>query len=215
LAGTQASQTRYDEQRCPTGSTLAGTEGVTLDRATTRQQPPPSEKILVLGPAGSGKTYTVGRLRALGINAFDADAVPGLLRFLDRAGRDVPFPVVVDADWFAAHDVVWDLDVLQRLLAAHDPVYLFGLSGNAFAVRHIFDRAYCLKADPSLIEQRLQDPSRLNPVGKTAEQRQLTIRNLAGLYRRAAELGFEMLDAALSPEEIFAKICQSHRVVRG
>lgn len=165
-----------------------------------------SEKILVIGPGGSGKTFTVSRLREIGVNAFDADAVPGLLRFLDRAGHDVPFPEVVDAAWFATHQVVWDLDVLQRLLAEHDPVYLFGLSGNAFRVRHLFDRTYCLRADAALVERRLLDPSRANPVGKTEEQRRLTLRSLDALYRRADELGFTMIDAALSPEAIFVRI---------
>lgn len=165
-----------------------------------------SRKILVVGSGGSGKTFAVTRLRALGVNAFDADRVPGLLRFLDYAGHDVPFPTVVDAAWFATHHVVWDLDVLRRLLAEHDPVYLFGLSGNAFAVHHLFDRAYCLRADAALVERRLLDPSRANPVGKTAEQRQLLLGSLDALYRRANELGFTMIDAALSPEEIFAQI---------
>src|SRR3954451_13596844 len=86
-----------------------------------------AEKILVVGPAGAGKTFAVSRLRSLGvlgINAFDADAVPGLLCFLDCDGRDVPFPEVVTPAWFATHQVVWDLDVLQRLLAQDAPVYL-------------------------------------------------------------------------------------------
>ena len=177
-----------------------------LGRPASPEQPAPSETILVVGPAGSGKTFAVARLRALGVNAVDADAVPGLLRFLDRAGRDVPFPDLVDAAWFATHQVVWDLGVLQRLLAEHTPVYLFGISGNAFALRHLFDRAYCLKADPALIEQRLLDPGRVNPIGKTEEQRSLTLRSLAALYRRADELGFTMIDATLSPEAIFAQI---------
>jgi hypothetical protein len=165
-----------------------------------------SEKILVVGPGGSGKTFTVNRLRATGVNAFDADAVPGLLRFLDRAGRDVPFPEIVDATWYATHQVVWDLDVLQRLLAEHGPVYLFGIAGNAFAVRHLFDRTYCLRADAALVERRLLDPSRANPVGKTEEQRRLMLRSLDALYRRADELGITMIDASLSPEAIYAQI---------
>lgn len=163
-------------------------------------------KILVIGSAGSGKTFVSGRLRERGVNAFDADAVPGLLRFLNRQGHDVPFPDEVDAAWFAAHRVVWDLDVLRQLLADFDPVYLFGLSGNAFAVRHLFDQTYFLRAEEALIRRRLLDPSRQNPVGKTEAQRRMLLASLARLQRRAGELGIPTIDAALSPEAIYAEI---------
>jgi hypothetical protein len=183
--------------------------GMTHGRTDMHEQPAPSEKILVVGPGGAGKTFAVNRLRYLGVNAFDADTVPGLLRFLDQAGHDVPFPDVVDAAWFATHQVVWDLGVLRRLLAEHNPVYLFGLSGNAFAFHHLFDRAYCLRANAALVEQRLLDPSRRNPAGKTEEQWRLLLGSLDALYRRAEELGFSMIDASHSPEEIYARISGS------
>jgi hypothetical protein len=165
-----------------------------------------SEKVLVIGPGGSGKTFVVNRLRGLGVNAFDADTATGLLRFLDRDGRGVPFPELVTPAWFAVHQVVWDLDVLRRLLATPEPVYLFGLSSNAFEVHHLFDRAYCLHADAALIERRLLDPSRQNPVGKSEEQRRHMLGRLHVLYERAEALGFTMIDASFSPEAIFAQI---------
>jgi hypothetical protein len=73
-------------------------------------------------------------------------------------------------------------------------------------VRHLFDRAYCLRADAALIEHRLLDPSRLNPVGKTEQQRSLVLGGLDALYRRAEERGFAMIDASLSPEAILEEI---------
>jgi len=161
------------------------------------------KKVLVLGPGGSGKTYTVQRLRALGINAFDGDAVSDLIHFADKDGNTVPYPLDADAAWFARYDFLWREHVLRRLLEENETLYLFGIADNAFDVMHLFDKTYYLKADQVLLRQRLLSPTRDNPMGRTKEQREVSLRAAAELDQVVASLGIETIDAGLSPEEIY------------
>ena len=160
-------------------------------------------KVLVLGPGGSGKTYATRQLRALGVNAFDGDAVFGLIHFVDKAGNTVPYPLDADAGWFAQHNFVWREPVLRQLLHDNESLYLFGIADNAFDLMYLFDKTYYLKADRIVLRQRLLSVDRDNPMGQTAEQREVAIHVAAELDQKIAVLGIETIDATLSPEEIY------------
>ena len=171
-----------------------------------KERSPCQEQVLIIGPGGAGKTFVATRLRALGVDAYDADAVYGLIRFVDDHGQVVPFPPDADEPWFSVHHFVWDVAVLQQLLADNSMLYLFGTAENAWSLRHLFDRTYYLKADLELIRRRLVSSERDNPMGATAEQRALLLKDLETHDRQAEALGLPMIDAALSPEEIFQVI---------
>ncbi len=167
---------------------------------------PRAEKVLIIGPAGPGKTFVANRLCALGVNAYDANAVYGLIRFVDDQGQAVPFPLNADEALFSRHHFVWDVAVLQQLLATNDTLYLFGTSENAWSLCHLFDRTYYLKADRELIRRRLVSPERDNPMGATEEQRELILKGLENHDRQAEALNLPTIDASRSPEEIFEAI---------
>jgi hypothetical protein len=165
-----------------------------------------TKHVLILGPGGSGKTYTARALQAHGLPAFDGDAVPDLIHFVDKTGATVPYPEDADAAWFAQHDFLWREPVLQQLLAEHPTVYLFGIADNAFNLLFWFDNVYYLKTSQSIRLERLLSTERDNPMGKTAEQRMLSLQVAAELDERARQLGLEAIDATLSPEAIYAII---------
>lgn len=163
------------------------------------------KKVLILGPGGSGKSYIAARLRNLGINAFDGDAVVNLIHFADKDGNTVPYPLDADAAWFAQYEFLWREPVLRQLLQDNATLYLFGIADNAFSLMHLFDKTYYLKASHDLLWQRLvsEERKRENPMGITEEQRDVALRVAAELDHLAVEHGLEMIDATLSPEEIY------------
>ena len=166
------------------------------------------EQVLIIGPGGAGKTFVANKLRTLGVNAYDADAVPGLIRFVNDHGQVVPFPLDADQAWFSKHHFVWDVQVLEQLLASNDTLYLFGTSENAWNLRHLFDRTYYLKPDRELVRRRLVSSDRHTPMGRTEEQRELMLKNLKKHDRQAQALGLPTIDASHSPEEVFRMITQ-------
>jgi hypothetical protein len=167
-----------------------------------------AKHVLILGPGGSGKTYTARALQACGLPAFDGDAVPNLIHFVDKNGATVPYPEDADAAWFAQHAFLWREPVLRQLLAEHPTVYLFGIADNALNLLSWFDKAYYLKTSQSIRLKRLLNAERDNPMGKTAEQRMLSLQVAAELDECATQLGLQVIDATLSPEAIYAIISQ-------
>lgn len=170
--------------------------------------PHTTHHILILGPGGSGKTYTTRALHARGIPAFDGDAVPNLIHFADRAGTTVPYPDDADAAWFAQHAFLWRTPVLRQLLADHPTLYLFGIADNAFALASWFDKTYYLQTSQAIRLERLLSAERDNPMGKTEEQRLVSLQVAAELDQQAAALGLAIIDATLTPEAIYAIISQ-------
>lgn len=163
-------------------------------------------KVLIIGVGGTGKTYTVQKLREKGINAFDADSIPGLSYFADDEGNKVAFPLNADREWWSRNHFRWDINRLKEFLQPNGPLYLFGISENAFDVRNLFNKTYYLTGNKELIKSRLQSENRNNPMGKIKEQRALILESLEENNKKAKKLGIPLIDVAKSPEEIFSII---------
>jgi thymidylate kinase len=73
-----------------------------------------------------------------------------------------------------------------------------------------FDKTYYLKTSQAVRLQRLLSAERDNPMGKTEEQRRLSLQVAEELDKRAEELGLEVIDASLSPEAIYT-IVSNHQ----
>lgn len=165
-------------------------------------------KILVAGPSGSGKSYISSELRKLGVNAVDADLVIGLHGWFDGQGNRVKFPKNAGPEFLDNHSFLWNRDFLKQYLEKQDEIYLFGSSGNFFEMIDIFDKLYFLKASPEILEKRLADENRENPMGKTKFQRQRAIEYAKQMEEKAKSLGFIFTDSTLTPEEIYKLISQ-------
>ncbi len=162
---------------------------------------------LITGPSGSGKTYVSAALRNKGINALDADSIPGLCGWFNKKlGHQVLFPPGAGKPFLDNHAFLWNRDNLARFLANQQAIYLFGISRNAFDMLDLFHKVYFLKASQEVIINRLSNPSRNNPMGRTAYQLEYTLFWAQKNEENARRLGIEMIEADQSPDEIFARI---------
>lgn len=162
-----------------------------------------NKHILIIGPSGSGKTYVSAKLRLAGANAPDGDLIEGLSDWFDSQGNKVNCPPGADKNFLDTHEFLWDKDFLKNYLKNQDEVYLFGMSGNVFDMIDLFDKVYFLKASPELLKERLRHESRENPMGRTDYQLQNAISWAKEIEEKARVFGIPMIDASLSPEDIF------------
>lgn len=168
------------------------------------------KKVLIIGPSGSGKTYISAELRKGGINAIDADLIPGLSGWFDKDGKEAEYPEDADKEFLDNHEFLWDEEFLKNYLAKQDEIYLFGMSGNVFSVIELFDKVYFLKVELQMLAENLRHESRKNPMGRTDYQLENALRYAEKIERQAKELGIEIINAAgKSSDEIFREIKQS------
>lgn len=160
--------------------------------------------VLVTGLPGVGKTHLAKYFRAHGANAYDADDVKRLGRWVDSRGRYVTYvESKVNADWLSKNQYIWSRKVMRGLLGRSPRIYLFGSASNMYGLLGLFDRAYYLKADSGLIGRRLQSKDRANRFGTSREQRKLIQSWVEYSDTRAQEEGLSFVDASLAAKRIF------------
>lgn len=172
-------------------------------------------RTLVIGVAGTGKSFIVKEMRLRGFNAIDAD--DGLATFVDEEGREIDYDPKGGAEWWRSHYYVLKLDKLQKVLKESDSVYLFGVVGGQpdkgnglLEVSHLFNRVCYLEAPSELIRRRLAGRTD-NPYGKNPEEVKGTIKNKTRMDGEARKRGFEIVDATLPVDEIIEMIAGSDR----
>ncbi len=166
-----------------------------------------SKKILIIGPSGSGKTYISSDLRKRGVNAVDADLVPGLSGWFDGKGNEVEYPESADKGFLNNHEFLWNKEFLKEYLSQQKEIYLFGLSGNIFSVIDLFDRIYFLDVKPDILRKNLRHETRENPMGRTDCQLENALRYAEEIRKMTKELGIKLIDATDKlPEQIFKEI---------
>ncbi len=167
-------------------------------------------RVLVIGPSGSGKTYISQYLRQKHrCVALDADAIPGLCRWVDDEGYPVTFNVSAGKTWLKTHHFLWDLVFLRTYLKRYRRVYVFGFSKNVFDAAPLFDAVYYLHVRPAIIDEHLKSTARANPWGKQKKQREITLRSLRRHLKEAKNAKATIIDVSTShlpPDELFAKI---------
>ncbi len=167
-----------------------------------------NQKVLVVGPPGSGKTYVSEKLKANGINAWDADLIKGLCKWVDSQGNTVTFPDNAGHEWLHTHRFVWDKNFLNNWLELQKPVYVFGLSSNVYEMKDLFDKIFFLEINKDALKKRLDNPERKNPMGKTEEQKQSISDSMQRNKERSVNIGASVIDGTLPPDQIYQIISQ-------
>lgn len=168
-----------------------------------------NKKILIIGPSGSGKTHISAELRKNGINAVDADLIPGLSGWFDKHGKEIEYPEDADKKFLDNHEFLWNKEFLKDYLEKQEEIYLFGLSGNVFNVTDLFDNVYFLKVEQQVLAGNLRHESRENPMGRTDYQFDNALKYAEEVEQKAKKLDIKVIDATgKSADEIFKEIKQ-------
>ena len=119
-------------------------------------------KVLVTGMSGTGKSTALNELRSLGFQVIDTDE-PGWTEWSDRE-----------------EGYVWREDRIRELLAREEgpALYVSGTVSNQGRFYGYFDAVVLLSAPAGVLLNRIESRT-TNPYGKTAEQRELILRDLA------------------------------------
>jgi dephospho-CoA kinase len=146
-------------------------------------------RILVTGMSGTGKSSALQRLRLLGFRTVDTD----------------------EGDWTewseADGGYVWREDRIDGLLAGDDGPCLFvsGTVSNQGRFYDRFDAVILLSAPASVLLSRIAARA-TNPYGKTPEQRELVLRDLAQAEPRLRRTCTHEIDATQPLEDVVTQL---------
>lgn len=173
--------------------------------------------VLITGPGGSRKTTLATHFKHRDKNAIDAD-LAGVGAWLDLNGMEKEVPVDQDLrkinQWAEENGLswYWDRQKLSKLLNGFDEVFLMESARNVFELLDIFDRVFYLVADEKLILKRLEERTRggenYHDNGATDQQREEIIGKIGPKLEEAKVRGFELIDASLTPDQIFDLITE-------
>lgn len=168
--------------------------------------------VLITGPGGSGKTTLSRYFESKGKNAVDAD-LAGIGVWMDQGGTVINVPKNQDMNeinkWAEENNLQWHWkrENLGNLLLRYEEVFVVGDAKNAFQLSRLFDHVYYLHASEQLILDRLvnraESGDSYHDNGRTHEQQVEILGKIEARTKEAKERGFEFVDAALTPEEIF------------
>ena len=133
-------------------------------------------KILVTGTPGSGKTSLVEYASLQNDKRFfDTDEVQGLCEWRDfKTGQVLGLVTEHKAtgdEWYAKYGWYWNINVLNQFLKDNPDAVLCGSSENVVQCYQYFDRIFLLKKTEQELLKNLESSERVNPFGKTPEQR--------------------------------------------
>jgi len=119
-------------------------------------------RVLVTGMSGTGKSSALAGLGKLGFQVVDTDE-PGWTEWSERHGG-----------------YVWREERIAKLLAREDgpSLYVSGTVSNQGRFYSRFDAVVLLSAPPDVLLTRIENRT-TNPFGKTPEQREVILRDLA------------------------------------
>lgn len=132
---------------------------------------------LVTGTPGSGKTTLVTYAHSVGDATFiDADELLGLCEWIEFKtgtvlGLITEHPETGKDDWYARYGWYWRPDFLEQYLAEHPNVVMCGSAENTAESYSCFDKIFILRKTEEVLISNLASPDRINPFGKTPEQR--------------------------------------------
>ncbi len=133
-------------------------------------------KILVTGIPGSGKTTLVSYADNQNDDKFyDSDEIYELCEWRElKTGKVLGLVTkykATDNEWYKKYEWYWNIEVLNKFLQTNSFIVLSGSSYNVIESYKYFDKIFILKKTEEELVSNLESPTRINPYGKTPEQR--------------------------------------------
>jgi len=132
--------------------------------------------VLVTGAPGSGKTSLVkGAHKQNDKQLFDTDEIPRLCEWREYTtgkilGLVTEYKATGD-EWYTKYGWYWNINILTQFLKNNPDAILCGSSENVVECYQYFDKIFLLKKTEQELLNNLASPERVNPFGKTPEQR--------------------------------------------
>ncbi len=133
--------------------------------------------ILVTGTPGSGKTTLVRYAQSVGDNRFfDTDELEGLCEWREFETGEVLGPVAEHKDngednWYAKYGWYWKPERLKQFLSDNPQAILCGSAENVAECYGLFGKIFIMQKNEDELLNNLSSQERVNPFGKTPEQR--------------------------------------------
>ena len=153
--------------------------------------------ILIAGVSGSGKSEVGRRLKDLGYETYDTDALPGLCVMVDKITL-LPTEYDNNNDLEKIQKMKWlcKLDELENLISnqKNDIAYYCGAPNNLEEMVPLFDQVILLVASPNNIRQRL-NARQDNGFGKSVEVQDHILNHKESIEKYLIEKGAIVIDA--------------------
>jgi adenylate kinase family enzyme len=146
-------------------------------------------RVLVTGMSGTGKSTALAELGRRGFDVVDTDD-PGWTEWSDEAGGHV-----------------WREDRIDELLARdrHRTLYVSGTVSNQGRFYRQFDAVVLLSAPAEILLRRIERRT-TNPYGKSDDEREEVLRNLAEVEPRLRASCTHEIDATQPVEDVVATL---------
>lgn len=170
----------------------------------------PSGQILITGASRAGKSYYAKAFKDMGLKAIDLENdIPGSLGWYnDITGEQVQKPLDRTPEWYHQNHFLINRAKLSSLLATEKDCIIFTHAWNILDCIPLFDRTYFLYVSPDELDRRLDIERDDHGNQKSEAGKEFARKKHADRLVDIQKLGIPILDATLSPEEVYKILLQ-------
>ncbi len=127
---------------------------------------------LVTGVPGTGKSEVCRKLKAMGYNTYDIDAVSGLCSWRNKkTGEKGNHHPGIGKDWIDQHDWICDEAKLKHILVeSKGPTIICGVASNQKQLLPLFEKVILLTLTDDLLKKRLSNRTGEDDFAKTESE---------------------------------------------
>jgi thymidylate kinase len=167
-----------------------------------------SNKYLITGVAGSGKSSVARELRKRGLAAYDTEV--GFSYHIDkRTGERAAYPAHPTVEWYDAHERVFDEKVLGNLFKKHanEDIFICSITANQKKFYPAFAKIFLLTAPDEVLVQRIEERTD-NHFGKHPLELQRIISRHQAFDDELKTAGAVVIDSTQPMDEVVDQILE-------
>lgn len=174
----------------------------------------PMQRVLITGSPGCGKSTLCRALSAMGVEAHDIEAMPGMFRMLRRSNGE-PFDDIDNGKPEMIADCCWKCEIkaLRKLMEsqAGELAFFCGAASNIEELIPLFDRFILLHVSRRTLRSRLMNREGGDRflMGCTEESRQLVLSRRGSRNRRMFKLGASAVSGEGAPDVVAQRVLRA------